>query len=231
MALNMTSIPKAVLINSSIGSTIYELNFSNFSVIDYFIAIKPLIFFIIGITAYSIFVFKFYKFLARRDILEWGLHKHSDTFSGFIKNIVHVLLYTLENLLLIPIIVFFWFSVITLLLLLISKGHSTNTILLISVSVVGAIRVSSYYNEMLAQELAKMIPFALLGVVIVDISFFSLETIINIIKDIPSMWVPLFYYLMFVVLIEAVMRIVHSMTRLFMSDKDSGKGIGKKKEE
>ena len=59
--------------------------------------------------------------------------------------------------------------------MLLSKFSSPNHILVVSVSLVAAIRVTSYYNEQLSQDLAKMIPFALLGIFLVDATFFSVQ--------------------------------------------------------
>ena len=49
--------------------------------------ITPLIFFIVGIVAYSVFIFKFYRFLARKDIFNLELQKYSKTFFGFVKKL------------------------------------------------------------------------------------------------------------------------------------------------
>ena len=46
--------------------------------------VKPLIFFIVGITIYAFFVFKFYKYLAKKD---GRIPKDSSL--GFIKRILH----------------------------------------------------------------------------------------------------------------------------------------------
>mgnify|MGYP003990088249 FL=1 len=59
-----------------------------------------------------------------------------------------------------------------------------------------------------------MIPFALLGVFLVDISFFSVGETIETAKQLPSLALQLIYYLLFVTLLEFVMRITHGITSM-----------------
>jgi len=56
--------------------------------------------------------------------------------------------------------------------------------------------------------LAKMLPFALLGVFLIDISFFTFETIPATLLSIPSYYNVILYYLIFTILVEFVLRVV-----------------------
>ncbi|MBD3313821.1 hypothetical protein GF345_05245 [Candidatus Woesearchaeota archaeon] len=191
----------------------------DFSLSGYADAVFPLVLFIAGVLVYSIFIFKFYRLLARRDILKLDLHKHSEKLSGHIKHIALVGLYTIENILLTPVLVIVWVIVLTALLTLMSETHTPQIVLLTAVALVAAVRISAYYNEKLSQDLAKMIPFALLGIFLVDMSFFSLENALETAKAIPMLWKQLFYYLAFVVLLELVMRVAQAIVGIFYPEK------------
>jgi len=102
-----------------------------------------------------------------------------------------------------------------IILLIISKSSTPNHVLLISVSLVAAVRITSYYNEQLSQDLAKMIPFALLGVYLVNVSFFSIQESIEMAKQIPSLWKIGIYYLLFVTLLEFILRIISGIINIF----------------
>lgn len=193
-----------------------HFSFSDFSFTDFLGSARPLLLFIIGVTIYSIFIFKFYKFLARRDILKLKTDKYYDAYEGAAKKMLRSFFYVLENLVLIPLLVFFWFAVLAVLLLILSKNHDPNTILLTSAAIVAAVRITAYYNENLSQDLAKMIPFALLAVFLVDISYFSIADSITVAKQMVSMWKYLVYYLLFVTALEFVLRIVHAIATLFI---------------
>ncbi len=202
-------------INMSAGA-LSKFSFSNFSLTAFITSAKPLLLFIVGMTIYSIFVFKFYKFLARKDILQLKTHKYYDAYEGAVKKLMRSFFYVLENLVLIPLFVFFWFAVLAVLLLVLSKNRDPGTILITSASIVAAVRITAYYNENLSQDLAKMIPFALLGVFLIDISYFSIADSIEVAKQLTSMWEYLIYYLLFLTGLEFILRIVHGIATLFI---------------
>ncbi len=166
-------------------------------------------------TIYAIFVYKFYKFLARRDIIHFKT-RYYESYEGVMNHVGRGLFYVLENLILIPILVFFWFFVLAALLLLLSKNLNPDSILLTSASIVAAVRITSYYSENLSQDLAKMIPFALLGVFLIDVSYFSITNSLQAAVAIPDLAQYLVYYLLFVILLEFVLRIVHGISSVFI---------------
>ena len=73
---------------------------SNLSLSNAAEALQPLVFFLVGMVIYSIFVFKFYKFIARRDIFR--VSKGGD------HSKLKKLAYALEYIFLFPVIAFFW---------------------------------------------------------------------------------------------------------------------------
>ena len=77
-----------------------------------------------------------------------------------------------KYLVLFPIVAFAWFIILTVLLTFLAKTRSLDLILLVSMSVLAAIGVTAYDNEDLSRGLSKMLPFALLGVFLIDISYF-----------------------------------------------------------
>lgn len=181
----------------------------NLSLAEFFTVVSPVFFFVCGMVVYSIFVFKFYRFLARRDVFDLNLKKYNYSEHVFFKKVYSILLYLLEYVFLFPVLVFFWFLVLVVLLSFLSKGQSLETILLISIALVGAVRVTSYYKEELSKDLAKMLPFSLLGVFLVDLGYFSLVEAINKVSLIPSMFSTLLYYLLLIIALEFGLRILH----------------------
>jgi len=172
---------------------------------------KPLSIFIIGIAIYSFFIFKFYRFLAKRDVTKLDLSKYNTSNSPALTKTFAFFGYILTYIIIYPIITFFWFMALALILAFLSKNQGLETILLISVALVSAVRITSYYSEDLSKDLAKMLPFALLGVFLVDISFFSFSDSINLIKSFPEMWKSAVYYLLYIVLLESILKIFSSI--------------------
>lgn len=185
------------------------------------IVLEPLTMFLIGMAIYSIFIFKFYTFLARKDIFKLDLNQYNHATHPTIKKGLRLIFYVIEYIVLFPVFVFFWFSILTILLSFLAKEQAVQNVLLVSIAVVGAVRITAYYNEDLSRDLAKMLPFALLGIFLVNISYFSIGESMEVIKQIPSQISLLLYYLFFVILLEFVLRIIYGIAMIFIPKQDT----------
>lgn len=191
----------------------------NLDASEAYIVLKPLAFFLVGVIVYSMFIFKFYKFLARKDIFKLDLKRYNKTSFAFLKKIISVIFYLIEYILLFPIFVFFWFTIMVVLFSFLAKNQPANNILLVSIAVVGAVRFTAYYHEDLSKDLAKMLPFALLGIFLIDISYFKFSESLTVIQQIPSQWHTMLYYLLFIILLEFVLRISYTVVSPFLPKK------------
>ncbi len=180
-----------------------------------------LLFFTAVISIYSLFVFKFYKFLARKNIIHLNLSKYSYSENEGLMKFFAGILYVIEYIVILPIITFFWFAILALFILVLSKSQSLETILIISASLIAAVRVTSYVSEDLSRDLAKMLPFALLALMLVDPDFFSIDLLIGRFQQIPLFLRTIPYYLVFIVALELIMRIVDFISMLFTGFEDS----------
>jgi len=209
MALNVSLNASEVLLNATTSlqqvSSITSFN-------DYFAQIKPLSLFVLGIVVYAFFVFKFYRFLAKRQIIKMDWHQRLKGFGGFLETIFKIVFWFVENVVIMPLLVFFWFSVLAILILMVTKTHTPDTVLLIAMAIVAAVRVTAYYTEELSRDLAKMIPFALLGIFIVDMTAVSVSSL-SVAKELVQFLDKAVYYLVFVVIVEFVMSVVYAATK------------------
>lgn len=180
---------------------------ATFSVEEAIAVLLPLVLFVAGTVIYAVFIFTFYRFIAKRDIIKLDISGSS--FGKFIKRVF----YLFEYVLLFPLISFASFMVLSVLLAFLAKGQTVDSIILASVALVSAVRVTAYYSEDLSKDLAKMLPFALLGIFLVDVSYFSLDTSISLLTKIPAAWHTLVYYLGFAIVLEFVLRIGHGIAR------------------
>ena len=165
-----------------------------------------LTFFTTVIVIYSIFVFYFYRFLARKNIIELNLNQYNQYNNPATIKLFAIFFYIIEYVLLLPLITFFWFATLSILILLLSKGIEIETILLISAALVASVRATSYVSENLSKDLAKMLPFTLLAISITTAGFFDINALLSGIESIPSLISSIPYYLLFIVIIELIMR-------------------------
>lgn len=180
--------------------------------------IKPLIILTIGIFIYALFIFKFYRFLADKDIIKQHWHKKYGWKENIGKKTIKSIFYAIEYLIISPIAIFFWFLVLAGLLLILS-GNSSEQITLIAMAIIGAIRIASHYSNDLSKDLAKMIPFAFLGVYVIEMKTISLNEIISRGLDFLLIIDKLFFFLLFIVILETILRLLEPVLRVFKQKK------------
>ncbi len=180
--------------------------FNQLSVEGARMTLEPLILFLAGMIIYSLFIFKFYRFISRRDLFKFNREgRHSK---------LGKLSYALKYLFLFPIAAFLWFFVISILLSMLSAVLTIGNVFMISMAILSTVRITSYLHEELSSEIAKIVPFALLGAFLLDITAFSTNTIFRVIEQLPSIKFTLIYYFMFIfsteILLKLLLRIKNS---------------------
>ena len=169
--------------------------------------LKPLLIFVFGMSIYAIFIFNFYRFVGRKDLFDFDLSRYQQSKHRALRETLHFVAYVGKYLILFPVVAFSWFAILTTLLAFLARGQTIDEILLISMAVLSAIRITAYYNEDLSRDLSKILPFAMLGVFLIDISYFSLSTSLDGLLGALSSWKTIVYYLGFMIGLEFVMRI------------------------
>jgi hypothetical protein len=173
--------------------------FSNFSannIVNFdFSFIIPLLYLIILIAIYSIAIWHFYRYIAKRDCFNINTIRHKKFFSF------------LKYFLIFPFVAFIFFLGFSLMILFITKDLEFVSILSTSFAVVIAIRLTAYYSEDLSKDVAKMLPFALLGLFIADPSYFSYVEISTKISSLPEFLNLCIQFIILIVVVEWVLRI------------------------
>lgn len=199
--LNASSIKEAYLQNIAEAYT-RVMN----SLPQQYAAIINLFIFTLLIVIYTMFIWKFYRFLARKDIIKLDLKKYNKLEHPGWRKFLAAVLYFIEYIIVLPFIVFFWFAMLAVFLILLSKQQSAETIILISAAIVASVRITSYYKEDLSRDLAKLFPFTILAVFLLSPEFFSFELLVSQFSKIPSLLNNILYYLIFIIGIEMILR-------------------------
>src|SRR3989344_6884005 len=106
------------------------------------ITVYPLFLFVIGMVIYAIFIFRFYRFIGSRNVF-----KPIDKSAKWTRKLLH----SLDYVFFYPIIAFFWFLVLSVLLSILSQAVAIANIFMASMATVVTIRVLSYYSEELSR--------------------------------------------------------------------------------
>jgi len=172
-------------------------NFSAESIVNFdYSFITPLFYLILLIAIYSISIWHFYRFIATRDCFNINTIHHQQLFSF------------LKYFLFFPFIAFLFFLGFALMILFITREYEFVSILSTSFAVVIAIRLTAYYSEDLSKDVAKMLPFALLGLFIADPSYFSFAEIAAKINSLPEFLNLCIQFIILIVIVEWILRII-----------------------
>ena len=178
--------------------------------------LRPVTVYILGMAVYALFVFKFYRFVASRDMFELNLSKYEQSRHRWVRAFLHFILYTGKYLILFPVFAFFWLAVLTSILALLTKGQSFSEILLMALATVSVIRVTAYYNEDLSKDLAKILPFAVLAIFVIDASFFTISESLEVLHEARDYSENILYYLVFLIAMEFVLRLLMGVAMLLV---------------
>lgn len=174
-----------------------------------------LFFFTAIIVIYGVFVYYFYKNLARKNIIELNLNQYNKTENPGLGKFVAVIFYIIEFLIIMPILTALWFSVLAIFLVILSKIDNVGTILMICAALIAAVRVVSQISSQLAQDIAKMVPLTLLGLFLIDPNFFNIGMLVNRFTQVPGLLAQIPYFLVFIVAIEILARLVDVGEKIF----------------
>ena len=168
----------------------------------------PVAIYVGGMAVYAMFIFKFYRFVASRDIFALDLSKYEESRFKVVRAFLHLVMYGAKYIILFPAFAFFWFAVLTLILTFLSKDRAFSEILLIALATVSAIRVTAYYSEDLSRDLAKILPFAVLAIFLIDASFFEVTDSLHVLKEAGEHRESIVYYLLFLIALEFALRLL-----------------------
>ncbi len=167
---------------------------------------------------YAIFVWKFHKYVSTKNLLGLNLSKYNRSDHPVTSKFFALVLYFIEYIIILPFVVFFWFSIFTVFVILMSEGKDLQSLLLISATIVASIRVTAYYNENLSNDIAKLLPLTFLAISLTTSGFFNFERILTTLTQIPSYMGDLFIYFLFIIFLEVILRFFDFIFSLFELD-------------
>ena len=186
--------------------------------------LQPAMIFTVGVAIYAVLIFNLYRFMSRRDIFNLDFSKYEESRHPALSKTLHFIFYLAKYLLIFPLFAFFWFGVLVVMVAFLSKTKEVDDLLLIAMAVLTSVRVTSYYTEDLSRDIAKMLPFALLGIFLIDLRYFDLSTSTELLNRVGAEWESIFYYWVFVVVLELVLRVTEPYFKaLYNSLKSPGR--------
>lgn len=154
----------------------------------------------VGIALYALLVGLFYQTLSKRNLVDPALKPKGPGATGF--------------LFVFPLVSFGMFLVLSIGLFFLAKSipsvpepQRVRDILLLSMAVVAGVRVAAYISERAAEDLAKLVPLGLLGVLLVDPGYLSVSTPFERLALLPTLLGLILRYLLALVALELLLRL------------------------
>jgi hypothetical protein len=163
---------------------------------------------IIMIAIYAVVIYHFYRYIARRDVFKPSERRHSKAI-GFLKYFF-----------LFPFVAMLFFMGFSLIFIFLTDTYEILDILYVAFAIIVAIRITAYYTEDLSKDVAKMLPFAILGIFLIDSSYFSMETVVDRINTLPENINAIIQFLLLIILVEWILRIGLNVKRAIFPKKD-----------
>ena len=173
----------------------------------------PVAIYVVAMAVYAIIIFKFYRFIAGRDIFSLDLSRNDTSSVPVLRDLFSLIGYVIKFILLFPAFAFLWFAALTVMLAFLSDDRQLSTILILALATVSAIRVCAYYDEDLSRDLAKILPFAVLAIILIDTASLDIQESVDVLRQINDQWETVFYYWVFLIALEIVLRLIYGMYR------------------
>jgi hypothetical protein len=170
--------------------------------------LQTLALYAVGVTLYALLVGLFYRTLSKRNLVKAVRRGHGGDeptkkglgFLGFMFAF--------------PLVSFGMFLVLSVGLFFLAKGQvgvpeaaRVRDLLLLSMSLVAGVRVAAYISEPSAEDLAKLVPLGLLGVLLVDPGYFQVSTPFERLAMLPGLGHLMLRYFLALLVLEVVLRL------------------------
>lgn len=86
-----------------------------------------------------------------------------------------------------------------------AQDLSIKSVFLVSSSLIIAVRIAAYYNEELVKDLAKLLPFALLGIFLISPTFFSVNGVMQRLSKNPNFIIQIAVFVLVAIAVETTL--------------------------
>ncbi len=167
---------------------------------------------------FCLFIWKLSKYISKKNLFEFNLNKHNSSDHAIFTNLISGFFFIIEFLVITPILIMAWFIIFSFLLLLL-PGNSLLGIFSVSLVIICSIRITAYYNEELSIAIAKFVPLPLLSYALINTQFFEVGRTILRLNDLLLFTKTIGFFLIFIFIIELIMRIFDLILSFFIKEK------------
>lgn len=220
-----SDVPEPVTKSTDLNLQNFEVtSFSELLSLDYFnnlvnditeqASFYDLIVFSISVVIYAIFIFHFYRFIARRNVFSFDIERRilSGKYKASGERISaapRIAAFIGTKFVIFPFVIFGWFLTYSFFILFMSQDIPIEKVFFVSAILIIAIRITSYYSEDLSKDLAKTIPFSILGIFLFDQTFFTIGDVSKNLLELPQYTIQVGAFLIVAITVEITLSIAY----------------------
>jgi len=160
----------------------------------------------IGILGFSYFIWKMAYFLSRREVFTKRLRY---TAGGTQRSLVQQrIFYVVKYVVIFPIIMYGWVVVCFFFMYALNTSLSYDVLTLMMVGIITAARIAAHWNEKLAEDIMKFLPFNLLFTLLYNPAL-DFETIFSTVEQFPSIMLELTIFILFIGVLEGILKLIY----------------------
>ncbi|HXU96148.1 MAG TPA: hypothetical protein VFP45_06900 [Candidatus Nitrosotalea sp.] len=160
----------------------------------------------LGILAFGFFIWKSGKILSKREVFA---SKHKYTAEGTeISARRKKATYAIKYLLIFPLIIYGWVVICFFFMYSLNTSLSFGTLILIMVGIISASRIAAHWNESLAEDIMKFLPFNLLFTLLLN-PVLDTSKILSSLQHFPIVLLELTIFVGFTSILEGVLKLIH----------------------
>ena len=173
----------------------------------------------IGILAFSYFIWKTSSILSRREVFR---QKTTYTASGDSSSLNKKRIsYVVKYVLIFPIMMYGWVVVCFFFMWTLNTSLSVDILTLIMIGIISASRISAHWNEKLAEDIMKFLPFNLLFTLLLNPNL-DFNKIAEDIYNFPPVMLELTIFIVFVGILEVILKLTYFIVSKTRHSSDKG---------
>jgi len=196
-------LPQLTALNNTTTSDIFGNVISQYASGLRFKDVMPVA---LGILAFSYFIWKTSSILSKREVFSQNLkYTASGTPESILKSRIS---YVVKYVAIFPIIMYGWVVVCFFFMYALNTSLSYEILTMIMVGIITASRIAAHWNEKLAEDIMKFLPFNLLFTLLLNPNLNS-EKIIDSIPGFIPIMLELTIFIGFIGILEGIMKLIY----------------------
>jgi hypothetical protein len=202
--------------NEHTSLNIFEYTISQYDIGVKFKDVLPVA---IGILLFSYFIWKTSSILSRREVFK---KKITYTASGSPPSLSKQRIsYAIKYILIFPIIMYGWVVVCFFFMWTLNTSLNFDILTLVMVGIISASRIAAHWNEKLAEDIMKFLPFNLLFTLLLNPNL-DFVKIVEAIHNFPPVMLELAIFIVFLGVLEVILKLIYFVVSKSQHSSDKG---------